>query len=171
MATLREIRKQLGLTQVEAARGLNVSRRTLQKYEKLDEDPENDDDSITMEYLCNKILEMVQVDEIHGFVTLHQIKQAAKGVFEKHPQVQVAYLFGSYARGEQTIKSDVDIFVVIEGHMGMEYFGMSEELKDILNKNIDLVSLNQVVGSEDFLKRLLREGVKIYGPRTHEITS
>ena len=161
MKTISEARKELGLTQVEAAKALNISRRKLQNYEAM-ESEENYLDNSIYEEILKQISDYV-VDETHGFVTFYQIKHAANLVFGKHEQVKCAYLFGSYARGEQTEKSDVDIFVVVKGPMGMEYYGMAADLSEILHKQIDLVSLNQVVGSEPFLERLLREGVKIYG--------
>lgn len=163
MKTIQEARKELGLTQVEAAKALNISRRKLQNYEAME--PEED---VLMNSVYEDILKKLSdyvVDETHGFVTFHQIRHAANLVFSKHEQVKCAYLFGSYARGDQTAKSDVDIFVVVKGTMGMEYYGMAYDLSKILHKQIDLVSLNQVVGSEPFLERLLREGVKIYGWR------
>lgn len=161
MKTIQEARKELGLTQVEAAKALNISRRKLQNYEAMEPEEDALMNSV-YEDILKKLSDYV-VDETHGFVTFHQIRHAANLVFGKHEQVKCAYLFGSYARGDQTAKSDVDIFVVVKGTMGMEYYGMAYDLSKILHKQIDLVGLNQVVGSEPFLERLLREGVKIYG--------
>lgn len=160
MKTIQEARKELGLTQIEAAKALNISRRKLQNYEAM-EPVEDDVMNSVYEDILKKLSDYV-VDENHGFVTFHQIRHAANLVFSKHEQVKCAYLFGSYARGEQTSKSDIDILVVAEP-MGLEYYGMAGEIEDILHKKIDLVSYRQIVGSEDFLERLLREGVKIYG--------
>lgn len=160
MKTISEKRKELGLTQVEAAKALNISRRKLQNYEAMETD-EEDVNNAMYNFLLKKLSDYV-VDENHGFVTFHQIRHAANLVFSKHEQVKCAYLFGSYARGNQTAKSDIDILVVSEP-MGLEYYGMAGELEDLLHKKIDLVSFRQIVGSEDFLARILREGVKIYG--------
>lgn len=53
-----------------------------------------------------------------------------------------AWLFGSYARGEQTLESDVDILVALDktAHIGL--FGFTQiylDLQDLLNKEVDLV--------------------------------
>ena len=160
MKTIREVRKELGLTQAEAAKALNVSRRTIQNYEKIDVDNPKKATSY-FQYILST-LENYCIDEEHGFVTLKQIKKAAAHIFSKHEQVKCAYLFGSYARGEEKPTSDVDILVVVDGAMGLEYYGMAGDLADYLHKNVDLVSHRQVVGSEDFLERILRESIKIY---------
>lgn len=161
MKTISEKRKELGLTQVEAAKALNISRRKLQNYEAMETD-EEDVNNAMYDFLLKKLSDYV-VDENHGFVTFHQIRHAANLVFSKHEQVKCAYLFGSYARGNQTASSDIDIFVIIEGQMGMKFYGLGIELEEILHKKVDIVTLHQSVGNEDFLKNLLKEGVKIYG--------
>ena len=53
-----------------------------------------------------------------------------------------AWLFGSYARGEQTDDSDVDILVVFddEARVGLfRYAHIMNELEDLLKKKVDLV--------------------------------
>lgn len=161
MKTIREARKELGFTQVEAAKATNVSRRTFQNYEALDNKEAEDINEVYDRIL--KLLENYRIDENHGYVTVKEIKNVANIVFRRHKEVKCAYLFGSYARGEAKPTSDVDIFVIIEGEIGWEYYGMATEIEEMLHKKIDLVSLHQVVSNEQFLKRLLREGVKLYG--------
>ena len=55
--------------------------------------------------------------------------------------VQRAWLFGSYARGEEREDSDVDILVVLDHSqpVGLKFFGMYEDLKELLGRNVDLV--------------------------------
>ena len=169
MKTIREARKELGFTQVEAAKATNVSRRTFQNYEALDNKEAEDINEVYDRIL--KLLENYRIDENHGYVTVKEIKNVANIVFRRHKEVKCAYLFGSYARGEAKPTSDVDILVVIKGQMGLDYYGMAYELEELLHKKIDLVSHRQIVGSEDFLERLLREGVKIYGHGTKQVES
>lgn len=53
-----------------------------------------------------------------------------------------AYLFGSFSRGEETDSSDIDILIVLDEsqHIGMKFFGMYEDLKDLLGRKVDLVT-------------------------------
>lgn len=61
--------------------------------------------------------------------------------FKTQPIVK-AWLFGSFARGEETPKSDVDILVVPDYSKldGFGFFGMWGELERILGRPVDLVT-------------------------------
>ena len=60
--------------------------------------------------------------------------------FKTQPVLK-AWLFGSFARGEQTQDSDIDILVTLDHSqpVGLKFFGMYEDLKEMLGRNIDLV--------------------------------
>ena len=93
-----------------------------------------------------------------------QIEQACKELFLKsYPEIKCAYLYGSYARGEATENSDIDILVVLDKPMGMKYFGIATELEKILDKVVDLHSYEQLVDNAPMIKDILVEGIKIYG--------
>lgn len=53
-----------------------------------------------------------------------------------------AWLFGSYARGEERPDSDVDILVELDEkqRIGLKFFGMYADLKELLGKEVDLVA-------------------------------
>lgn len=53
-----------------------------------------------------------------------------------------AWLFGSYARGEQTPLSDVDILVVYDDNIGvslLKHASMINDLEKLLDRPVDLV--------------------------------
>ncbi len=60
--------------------------------------------------------------------------------FKTQPVLK-AWLFGSYARGEEGPNSDVDILVSLDHSqpVGLRFFGMFEDLKELLGRNVDLV--------------------------------
>ena len=96
-------------------------------------------------------------------VSINEIKSLCEKVFkEKYPEIECAYLFGSYARGEATGKSDIDILVVCPP-IGMRFYGIAADLEEQLHKQIDLHTHRQLVKSEKFLEQILKEGIKIYG--------
>ena len=61
--------------------------------------------------------------------------------FKTQPVLK-AWIVGSFSRGEQTADSDIDILVVLDEsqHVGMKFFGMYEDLKALLGRNVDLVT-------------------------------
>ena len=65
-----------------------------------------------------------------------------KTFFPAYP-IEKAWIFGSYARGEETRKSDIDIMVSFnkDVHITLfDYAGIMNELEDLLCKKIDLVT-------------------------------
>lgn len=65
-----------------------------------------------------------------------------------------AYLFGSYARGEATMESDVDILVELDysRQIGLVFIQMKLDLEALLHKEVDLVSAN---GVSKYLKPII----------------
>jgi len=57
-----------------------------------------------------------------------------------------AYVFGSYARGEATEKSDIDLLIDWDysQQIGWSYVSAWRELKEKLNKEIDFVSVKWI---------------------------
>ena len=74
-------------------------------------------------------------------------------------KIKKAGLFGSYARGEQTSKSDIDLVVEPPEGIGFGFAGIEIELSKQLGKKVDLVSYNGL--SKHFRERILSQEVKI----------
>lgn len=72
-----------------------------------------------------------------------EIIQKIKPILERHA-ITKAELFGSYARGDETAKSDVDILVELGKPMGFDFFGMADELEDAVGKKVDVVTYKYV---------------------------
>ena len=151
MNELKELRNKLGITQVEAASYIGVSRRTYQTYEETEQINE----------MYKKIHEALR-EMNTTYLNAKIIKDRCARVFIKYPEVKCAYLYGSFARNQANKDSDVDILVVEHG-MGINFFGMAADLEKALGKRIDLQTHRQVVGDEFFLEQILKDGIKIYG--------
>ncbi len=71
-----------------------------------------------------------------------QLQQTIANYFTTQPVLK-AWLFGSYARGEQTPDSDIDILFVPDKSQHFSLFtlgGMYEDLKDLLGCEVDLIT-------------------------------
>ena len=157
MNELRQKRKELGLTQIEAASACGVSRRTYQTYE------EGNLFNNTFDELIKKLNELGVLDGTNYVTNIRHIKKVCEQLFrEKYPEIKCAYLFGSYARQEATGKSDIDILLVCPA-MGMKFYGIAAELEERLHKQIDLHTHRQLITNETFLEEILKDGIKIYG--------
>jgi predicted nucleotidyltransferase len=77
-------------------------------------------------------------------LTLQNILQTLRSHM---PELQKKYpigrlsVFGSYARGEATEKSDIDIAVEITGPMGLNFVAMADKIEDLFGKKTVVVPL------------------------------
>ena len=73
-----------------------------------------------------------------------------------------AILFGSYARQEADVLSDIDL-VVIGGaaFSPTDVFSMAEDLHRATGKAVDVYELCEIDQDSDFYRTILREGVPI----------
>ena len=158
MNELRKKRKELAITQLQAANACGVSLRTYQTYE------ETDNQNNTYDELIKKLDEMSILDGSNHIVSVRYIKFVCRQLFkEKYPEIKCAYLYGSYARGEATGKSDIDILVVLQSPMGLKFYDISQDLQEQFHKEVDLQSYEQLLNNAPMLKDILVEGIKIYG--------
>ena len=89
--------------------------------------------------------------------SIGQIKSKINKILKKHGVVR-AGIFGSYARGEQNEKSDIDILVKFDGSL-LTLVGIERELKESLGKKVDLLTYKSI---HPLLKdRILKDEVKI----------
>lgn len=60
--------------------------------------------------------------------------------FSRKP-IEKAWVFGSFSRGEQRPDSDIGILItfVPNTKMGLQFFGMIDDLEKLLNRSVDLV--------------------------------
>ena len=94
-------------------------------------------------------------------MTIDQIRKICGEIFKDY-SVEYCYLFGSYAKGKATEKSDVDLLVAMPVD-GMKFFELIEVLREQLKKKIDLLDIAQLENNPTLVQEILRDGIKIYG--------
>ena len=73
-----------------------------------------------------------------------------------------ALLFGSYARGEATEKSDIDIVVIGGAHFSkMNIFAFAEDLRALTGKDVDAFEICEVNVGSPVYEAIMREGRRI----------
>lgn len=76
--------------------------------------------------------------------TLEEIREKALPILKK-AAIKKATLFGSYARGDNTEKSDIDILISFpESTTLLDVARLKRQLEDQLQKKVDLVSYNAI---------------------------
>ena len=84
--------------------------------------------------------------------TIDEIKSILKKYFQKHTEIEVAYIFGSVTQGRTSSLSDIDIAVITDSQQIKEetyrYGYKAEILTDLIKlfktNDVDLVILNEV---------------------------
>ena len=96
--------------------------------------------------------------------TLDNIKTMLADYFQRQEEIEIAYIFGSIARGTESALSDIDIAILIDDQQINEdkfrYGYKAEILADLMKilkkNNVDLVILNEA-------NTLLRHRVLYHG--------
>ncbi len=155
---LRNLRKQKGLTQSQCASVLNMPLRTYQYYESINHGAKK---TYRLDDIIETLKKYKYVDEEHGLLDIETIKKECREVFKNY-NVKDCYLFGSYAKGYATEKSDVDLYVDID-LKGIRLLAFIEEIREKLGKQIDLLTRDSVEANPQLGNEILLDGVKIYG--------
>lgn len=101
--------------------------------------------------------------------TLNEIRDLVAPIAKKY-RLKAVYLFGSYARGDATAESDIDLLVDLTGSLvrGILLGQLYTDLQEALRIDIDLVtvaSLNQPIRhqtDQEFRDTIKRERKIIY---------
>lgn len=95
-------------------------------------------------------------------ITLADISSAVSRVLPRY-DVREAYLFGSFARGEQTPDSDIDLRLACgDGMTFGALYQLSLDLEDELGRKVDIVTNPPQYMRPSFRKNIEQEEVCLY---------
>lgn len=95
-------------------------------------------------------------------ITLSDISAAVSRALSRY-DVREAYLFGSFARGEQKPDSDIDLRLVCDDTMTFgTLYELSLELEMELGRKIDIVTNPPELMRPAFRKNLEQDEVRVY---------
>lgn len=97
------------------------------------------------EDLANKVIKLAE-DQLVYFsapkIKVDTLKTHIRKELGKYPQVSQAWIFGSFARGEESAESDIDIMINVphrENFSMFDVFQIQENLQNTLNRKCDVV--------------------------------
>ncbi len=104
---------------------------------------------------------MILLRPVDKIVTVNEIKSAVEDLVEKY-KVESVYLFGSYARGNATADSDIDILVFGGSQFQLtNIFAFAEELRESLQKEVDVYEIHEVNEGSGFHEEVMKERLLI----------
>ena len=157
---VREIRNEYGISQLEASTILGIPERTYRRYES----DEKYGSIIKRTMFIKMLSDHYEITEEKGLLTIEQIKEKVTELFDKNysGQIDFCYLFGSYATGLATEKSDVDLYVS-SSLTGLRFVGLIERLRQTLHKKVDLIRSSELNNNIELVNEIMKGGIKIYG--------
>ncbi len=155
--TLKQLRIEKELTQKACAEYLGIPLRTYCRYES-DEPKIN---NIKRQYVFDRLNAYGAISENQGILTIDKIKTICTGILNLY-RVDCCYLFGSYAKGNATETSDVDL-LISTANADLPTAELAQVLRETLKKKVDLLDTTQLCSAPALLNDILKYGIKIYG--------
>ena len=95
-------------------------------------------------------------------LSIEEIKSYIIPVVEKYP-IDRVILFGSYARGDASDISDVDLVVDSRGRLrNRKIFALGGELLDVLPVKVDVYDILEITNPSAMYENIQKEGLIIY---------
>lgn len=92
--------------------------------------------------------------------SIPEIKHILSPIFDKY-EVNKAILFGSYSKATATENSDIDL-LVDSGLRGLRFVGLSEDIREALDKDIDVFDVTHIEPKSRIEDEIRSTGVIVY---------
>ncbi|MBQ7921767.1 MAG: nucleotidyltransferase domain-containing protein [Clostridia bacterium] len=93
-------------------------------------------------------------------VSIETIKTVLKPIFVRYG-IKDAILFGSFAKGSATERSDVDLLV--ESNLrGLRFVGFSEAVREAVGRPVDIFDVSHIEKGSRIDREIRETGVTIY---------
>lgn len=158
--SIQALRENLGLTQTALANRLNIPVKTIRNWEQQLREPSSYMTELVIDAMLRKQLDQHLVDDTNYIPSFLTIKEKVKSVVS-HYNIDKVYLYGSYAKGNQTHLSDIDLYMVSDID-DLTYFGLLEDLRNSVNKRVDVLINKTIKKDSPIEKEVERTGILLY---------
>ena len=99
--------------------------------------------------------------------TINEITDKVRPIAEAY-DIDRIYLFGSYARGEATENSDMDLYVEFSKPLGLHYCSFVSDIEECLGKCVDIITKDALCNpatlqnNQQLIQRISEEHKCIY---------
>lgn len=82
--------------------------------------------------------------------------------------IDIIYIFGSYARGEATENSDIDLYVEFSSSLGLRYCSFVSDIEECLGVRVDIITKDALYNpatssaNQKLIRRISEERKCIY---------
>lgn len=92
-------------------------------------------------------------------LSIHDIKEAVAPIAKEYGIDRIS-LYGSYARGEETDSSDINLMLERGKLKGLQVFDFRDELQEALGKTVNLMTTQEA--SNQFLERISKDEILLF---------
>lgn len=99
-------------------------------------------------------------------MTVNEISKKLK-ILKDNKAIRKVILFGSYAKGDVSRKSDMDLAVIMDADKRFfDRYDLCDELYDIFDTNLDIFPNTKEefsrISHRPFIKTIIKEGIVVY---------
>ena len=157
--TIKEYRMKYKVSVKDASIVSGVPLRTYIRYEADD----NYGNELKRKQIIMSLKEKYEINEDKGILCINDIKEIVAKILSNYDKdISFCYLFGSYSKGYAKDNSDIDL-CISTSLTGVAFVGLIEELREALNKRIDLLRINDLKDKIELVEEIKKSGIKIYG--------
>lgn len=86
-----------------------------------------------------------------------------EAILKKYPQVDKAFIFGSFSDDKQVEGSDLDVIVELNSGMGLQFIALIEDIEKASGITVDVITVNQArMLEKKFGYDILNRAVPVY---------
>lgn len=101
-------------------------------------------------------------DKKYQFIyDIEDIKKIVKPIFDEY-NVNHVLLFGSYARNEASLISDIDLCIVDPKIKSLKLFSLKGDLQKALSKDVDIFQMSSIKFDSPIYRNIFSDGIMIY---------
>lgn len=104
---------------------------------------------------------IILIKNISLFTILKTLRKFVKPIFDEY-KVNHVLLFGSYARNEASLISDIDLCIIDPKIKSLKLFSLKGDLQKALSKDIDIFQISSIEIDSPIYKNIFSEGITIY---------
>jgi predicted nucleotidyltransferase len=157
---LKEERQKYGITQKEFSEITKIPLRTIENWESNKRNPPTWIKEIIISYLEHLPRNQFGfITENFGKYTIEDIKHIITNISKKDANIHKVILFGSYASGNESYLSDIDLIIDTD-LKGLDFFELKYKIQSAFVKPVDIIRYDAL--NDQSMIQMLDQASTIY---------
>ena len=159
-SAIKSVRKSRGLSQDELGAMIGLNKSQISRIENGRCRSLTTIDEILSALKLSPVIELKPIRKDLSLVDVLNVLREFKADNSGKYGIEKLGLFGSYARGEQSPESDVDVCVLLDTPSYMTRAAIKDDLETMLGRDVDVISLSAKM-DPDFKSNILNDMIYV----------